>query len=312
MLVIVGGWRASTRSQEDCMRATFVRRLFVLGAIAALPVTGYSQQAAKPWNPPRTPDGQPDLQGSWVRNTGPGSPSHSLEEGSEPLAFTIQGRDPKTARMNVVVDPTDGKIPYQPWAAAKRQEHLVNLFTPTRREHVDPDDRCLLNGAPRQMYGGGFQLVQIPGYVLFLFENSHAYRIVPMDKRPHLGERIKLWMGDSRGHWEGDTLVVEVTNQNDQTWLDSHGTFHSDAMRVVERFTPVNADTIRYEATIEDPQVFTRPWKIALPLNRNKANPELWEEACHEGEQSVEHMISAGRLAKEAGKTGIHTHDLAR
>jgi hypothetical protein len=154
--------------------------------------------------------------------------------------------------------------------------------------------------------------VQVPEYVLFLFENSHAYRIIPMDSRPHLGEHIKLWMGDSRGHWEGNTLVVEVTNHNDMTWLDSHGTFHSDALHVVERFTPVNADTMRYEATITDPTVFTRPWKIALPLNRNKEARELWEEACHEGEQSVEHMISAGRLAKEAGKTGIHTHDLER
>ena len=294
------------------MRSTIVRRLFVVGAILALPVAGYAQQATRTGEPVRTADGHPNLQGFWVRNTGPGSPSHSLEEGSEPLAFIIQGRDPKTARMNVVVDPADGKIPYQPWAAAKRREHLVNLFTPTKREQVDPDDRCLLNGAPRQVYGGGFQIMQIPGYVLFLFENSHAYRIIPMDSRPRLGKNIKLWMGDSRGHWEGDTLVVEVTNQNDMTWLDSHASFHSDALHVVERFTPVNADTIRYEATITDPTVFTRPWKIALPLNRNKEAGELWEEACHEGEQSVEHMISAGQLAKKAGKTGIHTHDLPR
>ena len=267
----------------------------------------------KAWNPARTPDGQPDIQGFWVRNTGPGSPSHSLEEGSEPLAFTIQGRDPKTARVNVVVDPADGRIPYQPWAAAKRREHLVNLFAPTKREQVDPDDRCLLNGAPRQVYGGGFEIVQVPGQVVFLFENAHAYRVIPTDGRPHLAKDIQLWMGDSRGHWEGNTLVVEVTNQNDQTWLDSHGSFHSDALRVVERFTLVDADTMRYEATIEDPTVFTRPWKIAMPLNRNRqVGFEQWEEACHEGERSVQHMLEAGRLAKEAGQTGIHTHDRER
>jgi hypothetical protein len=273
--------------------------------------------AAKTWTPPRTLDGQPDIQGVWNNGMGGqydvegilGEVNDLLNVPADPFIIPRVRTQPD---QSLVVDPADGKIPYQPWAAAKRREHLVNLFTPTKREQVDPDDRCFLNGAPRQVYGGGFQIMQIPGYVLFLFENSHAYRIIPMDSRPHLGKNIKLWMGDSRGHWEGDTLVVEVTNQNDMTWLDSHGTFHSDAVHVVERFTPVNADTIRYEATITDPTVFTRPWKIALPLNRNKEAGELWEEACHEGEQSVEHMISAGRLAREAGKTGIHTHDLER
>ena len=268
-------------------------------------------EKAKSFTPPRRPDGRPDLHGFWVRATGPGSPSHSLEEGSEPLAFIIQGRDPRTAKVNVIVESADRMIPYQPWAAAKRREHLVNLFAPTKREHVDPDDRCFLNGAPRQVYGGGFQVLQVPGNVLFLFENSHAYRIIPMDGRPHVADNIKLWVGDSRGRWEGNTLVVEVTNQNDQTWLDSHGSFHSDALRVVERFTLIDADTIHYEASIEDPKVFTRPWKIAMPLNRSgEDGVELWEEACHEGERSVEHMLEGGRLLREKGVTGIHTHDV--
>jgi hypothetical protein len=287
----------------------------VAAVFAVLSVEAVRAQAptatSKTWAPARTPDGQPDIQGFWARNTGPGSPSHSLEEGSEPRAFIIQGRNPKTAGGNVIVEPADKRIPYQPWAAAKRRENLVNLFAPTKREQVDPDDRCLLNGAPREIYGGGFQIVQVPGQVVFLFEDSHSYRIIPTDGRPHVGENIKLWNGDPRGHWEGNTLVVEVTNQNDRTWLDSHGSFHSDALRVVERFTPVDASTIRYEATIEDPKVFTRPWKIAMPLNRNdQAGLELWEEACHEGERSVEGMLRAGRVLKEAGQTGIHTHDL--
>ena len=231
-------------------------------------------------------------------------------EASQPSKPETVGRL-QAAKANVIVESADRRIPYQPWSAAKRREHLVNLFTPTKREHVDPDDRCFLNGAPREVYGGGFQIVQLPDQVLFLFEDSHAYRIIPMDGRPHVAGNIKLWAGDSRGHWEGNTLVVEVMNQNDQTWLDSHGSFHSDAMRVVERFTLVDADTIHYEATIEDPTVFTRPWKIALSLTRNgDADFELWEEACHEGEQSVEHMVEGGRLAKEKGVTGIHTHDL--
>jgi hypothetical protein len=158
---------------------------------------------------------------------------------------------------------------------------------------------------------GAFQIVQTPGYVVFFFGNSHAYRIIPTDGRPHLGKNVKLWQGNSRGRWEGNTLVVDVTNQNDRTWFDSHGTFHSDAVHVVERYTFVDPDTIRYEARIEDPTVFTRPWTLALPLRRNKeAGIELWEEACHEGERSVEHMLDAGRIAREKGITGIHSHEL--
>jgi len=280
---------------------------------AAVPAAGQTPApTAKTWQPPRTTDGQPDIQGFWSRGTGQASPSHSVEEGSEPLAFIIQGRDPRTARLNVIVDPADKKIPYQPWAAAKRKEKLENLFAPTTREHIDPDDQCLLNGAPRTMYSpGAFQIVQTPGHVMFFFANSHAYRIIPTDGRPHLGKDVKLWQGNSRGRWEGNTLVVDVTNQNDRTWFDSHGTFHSNAVHVVERYTFVDPDTIRYEARIEDPTVFTRPWTLALPLRRNKETGiELWEEACHEGERSVEHMLDAGRIAREKGITGIHSHEL--
>ena len=153
------------------------------------------------------------------------------------------------------------------------------------------------------------QFIQRPGYVLILYESNHAYRVIPVDGRPHLGPGVKLWMGDSRGRWEGNTLVVDVTNFNDGTWIDSHGSFHSDALHVVERWTLVGPDRIEYEATLEDPKVFTRPWKIAFQVNRNKqANYEIFEDARHEGEQDVAEIISGGRRAKEAGVTGIHDH----
>ena len=107
------------------------------------------------------------------------------------------------------------------------------------------------------------QIRQIPGYVTIFYESNHVYRVIPLDGRPHAGTNVKLWMGDSRGRWEGSTLVVDVTNFNDGTWFDSHGSFHSDALHVVERWTRVSDDRIAYTVTIEDPNVFTQPWKMA-------------------------------------------------
>ena len=191
----------------------------------------------------------------------------------------------------MVVDPPDGKVPYQPWAAARRQEYRDNYNNATEPWHIDPVARCWLEGT-RNFYQSVFQIVQTPGQVVVLFEYQHAYRIIPLDGRPHIGETIKLFMGDSRGHWEGDTLVVDVTSNNDLTWFDAIGTFHSNAMHVLERFTFVDADTLYYEATIEDPKVFTRPWTMAVTFVRNKEPDfELMEDACYEGERSTDRML---------------------
>jgi hypothetical protein len=141
--------------------------------------------------------------------------------------------------------------------------------------------------------------------------------VIPLDGRPHAPAGVRLWNGDSRGRWERNTLVVDVTNFlvdaanfNMQPWFDSHGTFYSDALHVVERYTFVNADTIRYEATVEDPKVFTRPWQVGFTVARNKQPGfELLEEACVEGERNTPGMINAGRIAKATGQTGIHTHE---
>jgi hypothetical protein len=224
----------------------------------------------------RLPDGKPDFQGYW--ETANFFSAFDLET-HERAEFGVP------AGRGVVVDPPNGKIPYQPWALEKKKdlsEH--HLFE-------DPQAHCYLSGVPRQMYTPfGFQILQPRGHVVLLYEAFHSYRIIPLDGRPHISDSIRLFEGDSRGHWEGDTLVVDVTNQNPGTWFDMAANFHSDALHVVERFTPVDAKTIQYEATIDDAKVFSRPWKIAFALVRNKeTNYEQMEYACVEGEKDLQH-----------------------
>jgi len=280
----------------------------VAAVVSLIPAPAAGQApAARRWNPPRLPDGQPDMQGHWISDAV--GAAHSVEDGRDPDADIIQGRAGEQNPI-VIVEPADRRIPYQPAAAARREQLLRDIFTPTQPEHVDPHVRALLDGVPRNNYvPGGMQVVQVPGYVLIFYESNHAYRIIPVDGRPHIGTNAKLWMGDSRGRWEGNTLVIDVTNFNENTWIDSHGSFHSDALHVVERWTMAGPDRIEYEVALEDPKVFTRPWKMAFPINRNKEKGyEIWEDSRHEGERDVEHILLGGRRDKEAGVTGIHEH----
>ena len=156
------------------------------------------------------------------------------------------------------------EIPYQSWAAAKKQENFAH------RQTADPTHaNCFLPGVPRATYlPYPFEIVQTPQRIAMTYEFAHALRNIPLDGSPHPDGLPDTWMGDSRGRWEGNTLVVDVRNFNDQTWFDQAGNFHSDALHVVERYTPIDRDHLRYEATIEDPKVFTRPWKISMPLYR--------------------------------------------
>jgi hypothetical protein len=295
----------STRSC-GCMLA------MVVAAALVAPVSAVGQT----WTPSRTADGQPDIQGVWQAEDG--NAGHSLEEGCcEPEHNRMQNRAAANIGLDrqVIVDPANGKIPFQPWAAEVRRQHLVNMHTPTELQHIEPEDRCMLEGVPRSNLRGPIQIRQIPGHVVFLYEWIHGYRVVPLDGQPHPPKELTVWQGDSRGRWEGNTLVVDVANfrtdpvgYNKQPWLDSHGTFYSDALHVVERYTFANANTINYEATIEDPKVFTQPWKIAFPINRHpNKNLELIEEACWEG-VSVGLRLEVGRMNVKAGKTGIHSH----
>jgi hypothetical protein len=226
---------------------------------------------AKTFTPPRTPDGKPDFQGLWETPGGA-------------YSFEARGKE-----VSSIIDPADGKIPYLPWARPQSEEN--------RAHYVDPYTVCLPPGVPRQLaIFRTHQITQFPGYLTIVNEaGGHPYRVVYTDGRPHLGSNFKLWMGDSRGHWEGDSLVIETTNFNGRSWLDQSGHFVSDALQVVERLTMVDLDTIHYAATIDDPKVFARPWTVVFALERNKEKGfEQMEEACHESDRDGELMLLTG------------------
>ncbi len=170
-----------------------------------------------------------------------------------------------------------GEIPYKPEALKQKQENFKN------RWKNDPEVKCYMAGIPRANYMPyPFQIVQTPQSILMSYEYASANRVINMSKTP-VEASVDTWMGTTNGRWEGDTLVVDNTGFNDESWFDRAGDFHSDQLHVVERFTLIDADHMNYEATIEDSQVFTRPWKISLPLYRNIAkNAQLTEFKCVE------------------------------
>ena len=175
-----------------------------------------------------------------------------------------------------IVDPPDGTLPILPWAAEQSDLNAVR--------YVHHNAACFLAGVPNTMYHGGpRQILQTPDHLVILSYNAHAYRIVRLDDRPPLGERIRLWNGDSRGWWEGDTLVIETSNQNALPWLDQRGRFYTEEARVVERLALIDPDTLHYQATLEDPNIYSRPFTIALPYRRiSDGTYEIPELACYE------------------------------
>ena len=261
--------------------------------------------------PSSTAEGWPDLQGSWNVVNRIGGPQHSLEYGIDPEATAIHNWNPAARGGSVVIDPANGRIPYNAKAMEQRNRNLEGVYIPTRRSHLDPEVRCLLGGVPRGTLQGT-EIRYAPPYVAFVSigrtSDLSFTRLIPMDGRPWPNEQLKLWRGVSRGHFDGHTLVVETRNQNDKTWFDSHGSFHSDQARVIERLTLVTASTMYYEATIIDPTVFTQPWKLATTWDRVKEDQRLWEEGCYEGERDSYHMLEAGIRAAKAGYKGIHDH----
>ena len=245
------------------MRSSFLPAVVLLTLLA---VPGAGQI------PARTADGKPNLNGIWqVLNTANWDlQSHAAAAGPMIPLGAIGAMPPG---QGVV----EGEaIPYLPAAAAKKKDNFTNRLT------LDPEVKCYLPGVPRATYMPfPFQIVQTPQFVLLVYEYANATRTVYMkDPGP---APIDSWMGQSVGHWEGNTFVVDVKGFNDQSWLSRAGDFHSDALHVVERYTLRGPDVLMYEATIEDPAVFSRPWKITMPIyRRQEKNIQLMEFKCQE------------------------------
>ena len=326
------------------------------------PVHAAPQQSADPWTPPRTPDGQPDLQGVWdFRTLTPlQRPTDradqavlTAEEAAEIEANAVQRAidadrpsDVRTEplpvggnvggynnfwfdrgagvvddrRTSLIVDPPDGRVPPLQPGARRQGGPDADDVPPTRpvRFRVDgigtggPEDRglaerCLLgfNTGPPIVPGGynqNLQLFQAPGYVAILNEMVHDTRIVPLDGRPHLPDHVRQWMGDSRGHWEDDTLVIETSNFTDKTASFSPSVRSAigsgDTLRLTERFRRVADDTLLYEYTVDDPTTFTGSFSVALPMKRGGA--PLFEYACHEGNYGLLNILRGAREAELA------------
>jgi len=207
-----------------------------------------------------------------------------------------------------VIDTPDGDVPYQPWARERQQFLLKNYFEPTKPEFIDPQQLCLPLGAVRQLTWHDVQISQYPGYVVLEHEGGHVFQIVPLDGRPHIPSDIKLWMGDSRGRWEGNTLVIDVTNSNSKGRLSRSGDFASDKVHNTVRIKFLDANNARYEAVFDDPAVYTHPWTFGFDLKRGifageggggvpDAHYEQWEEACHEGVRDIDSSLRTGGSA---------------
>ncbi len=233
---------------------------------------------------------------------GTGPPSHWLEWGKA------------SKQASLIVDPLDGRLPPATPEAQRRAAATKNTYVqfddfddPTQ---LGPYDRCISRGPLGSMfpviYNNGNQIFQFPGYVVFRYEMIHEVRVVPLDGRAHLSPKIRSYMGDARGHWEGRTLVVETTNLNGRTGAQGNGNLLmlSDAATIVERYTRTSADTLQYEVTVNDPRTWTRPWKATFPLRRDMSYG-MFEYACHEGNHAMFNILSASRAAdRSAHSTG--------
>ena len=322
--------------------------LFILMLAAML-----EAQALK-WNPPKTPWGDPDLQGMWPGNMGVPlqrpesqgtrtsltdaefaqkeaqakrqadsdrqSTSASDSVGIGPPSYWVERGRP-TRQTSLIIDPPDGRLPpltAEEQALRKTARGGKGFPGAWRGEADSYDDlniyyRCITRGVLGSIipviYNNGNEILQAPGLVIIRNEMIHETRVVPLDGRPHLNSAIRQYMGDSRGHWEGNTLVVETTNFTDKTSIGGNGVAYngqggrnSDALKVVERFTRTGPDTLEYKATIDDPKTWTKPWTIQIPFQRD-VNYGFFEYACHEGNYAMKDILSGARAQeKAAGK----------
>ena len=319
-----------------------MRRRLICSIILALLLAGSVFGQTKNYTPPRTPDGQPDLQGFWTNNsyvplerprnvtkefytkeealqaerraaaqeseqTAPGTVEDVHYDFSQFGLDRSQSDRAVNLRTSMIVDPPDGRLPPLTADGSKRaaetaeREKLVGRWDSAQSNQLD--DRCVifLGVGPPMMpagYNSNYQIVQTRDHVMILFEMAHDVRVIPLGKRPHIPGEIRQWLGDSRGYWDGDTLVVETSNFNGKNPLRGS----SPNMRVTERFTRVDADTIQYRFTVEDESTWSRPWTAEMPMKRTIG--PLFEHACHEGNYGLYNTLVGARLEEKraAGK----------
>jgi hypothetical protein len=302
-------------------------RVAIAALIAVVSAVNLSAQSTGQWQPGRTPDGQPDIQGTWLNFDA--TPFEAPAPAVRPLPAP-GGGPPAAANINpapefadhthkvsdrrkaMVIDPADGRVPVLKWAEDKRDYDLEHI--PDAPEHETPWVRCITRGYPAAFfpagYNNGYQIIQTPGYVVIVFEMIHETRIIPIDGRKPLGANIKQWNGEPRGRWEGNTLVVESTNYNDKGSIGTsaatgrmRGIPQSAAMKITERFTPTGPDTIDYKVTIDDPKVYSRPWTVQIPLNRDETY-QMFEYSCQEGNYAMANALSFGRKRDREAAAG--------
>lgn len=301
------------------------------------------------WTTPRTPDGQPDLQGIWGNKTitpieRPGNQGqayltdeemaalnqqravNSAAQDAAPAQRTVAGRNVggygsywldagdtwlSTGQTSFVLDPPDGRAPIKQWALDAKVYNLANEGD--HYQHLSVWDRCISRGVPGSMlpagYNNAYRIAQTPEHIVIYHEMIHDVRIIPLSDAPFIDGRIRQWMGDSRAHWDGETLVVETRNFHDRGWIASSfaggrikGIPTSKALHVMERFERVSESTIMWTVTIEDPNVYTAPWTIQMPLT---AEPGylMFEYACHEGNNAVPGTLGGQRVLDAAAAT---------
>lgn len=283
---------------------------------------------------PRTSDGRPDLQGLWTNSTTtplerPPDMADRAELSDEEVAAldaAAVGRndrppragDPGTynefwwergtrlTQTSLVVDPSDGRIPAYTVDGQARAGWTQGANSWTNRNLAE---RCVTRGAPKRPggYNNNFLILQTPGYVTILQEMIHEVRIIPLDERPNIDADIQLWMGDSRGRWEGDTLVVETTNFDDQIVFNSYNCCPGAGanLRLVERFTRVDAHTLDHRYTVEDPTTYAGPWTASIPLAQ--FDGPIYEYACHEGNYGMENLLRGARVQERTSAQSAGT-----
>ena len=290
---------------------------------------GAATRANPTWKAPRNAFGQPDLEGIWTTDDMRGVPmSRPAQFGTRAFMtdeeFANRAKQRANARAiddartgtfrneegtrdfsytSMVIDPADGRVPpTTPAARARpRQGGSFGVGPWEKIQDFSLYDRCITRGAIGSfmpaVYGNGARIVQTPNAVVITYEMIHDTRIIPLDPKPPLGSNIQLWMGDARGHWEGDTLVVESSNFTDRTAVG--GSPHSTQLRMTERFTRVDPQMIDYEITVNDPLTFTRPWTMRLTITQ-QPDYEIYEYACHEGNRAMRNALSAERAYEAA------------